>query len=736
MNMEPVPLSVHERGQLLDLYKELRKETEGAAEPTDFRYLKKHFQTLATAGKINSDVYGFNPVIRELNTALVMVREIGMKRAAVMSILLKDSVIGGVVSVNDIEKIFGSEIALILNNLVRIHQLYQKKPDIESENFRDLLLSFANDIRVILIMMSDRLNLMRMLDKLPENCFRLEIAREAAFIYVPLAHRMGLYVIKSELEDLWLKFTSPQIYYNISRKLNETKAAREKYIDTFIKPVQEKLLQSGLKFTIKGRTKSIYSINNKMIKQKSTFEQVYDLFAIRIIIDSPTNDEKRLCWQAYSIVADMYQPNPNRLRDWLSIPKSNGYESLHTTVMGPSGRWVEVQIRTVRMDQVAERGLAAHWRYKGVKGGKGVDNLLSGLREALQDTIDNQGSIDQFKIELYKEEVFVFTPKGDLFKLPQGATVLDFAFSIHTKIGSSCTGARVNGKNARISQKLHSGDQVEVLTSTTQTPKAGWLDIAATSRARTKIRQSLKEIASHQAVFAREELARRFKNHKIEVDEPNFMRLVKKMGYKELTDFYQRIAEGVIDSNWVIDQYLSAYSKEPERQVPQQKAEEFTQRPRVDTATSQTDELVLDGGVRGIDYRLGRCCNPVYGDTVFGFVTIGGGITIHRTDCPNAGQLNRRYPYRVVKARWADKGTGRLYPIALSIIGNDEIGIVSNITSIISKEPNMSMRSIDIKSNAGLFTGAITVLIDDIARLDPLLKKLRSVKGVRQISRG
>ncbi len=735
MNMENAPMDYRDKEQLLILYKELRKEIEDVMEPTDFYYLKKYFQMLAAANKLNRDSYGFNPLIRVLRTSLILVKEIGVKRAPIMSILLKESVIGGMLSISEVEKMFGSEIALILKSLVRIDELYQKNPDIESENFRDMLLSFADDVRVIIIMTADRVNLMRLLDKCPENRYRIEIARETAFIYAPLAHRMGLYIIKSELEDLWLKFTNPKVYYDISRKLNETKAERDKYIDTFIKPVREKLEQAELKFTIKGRIKSIYSINNKMVKQKSAFEQIYDLFAIRIIIDSLPEEEKRQCWQAYSIVTDMYQPNPNRLRDWLSIPKRNGYESLHTTVMGPEGKWVEVQIRTARMDQVAERGVAAHWRYKGVKSQKGVDELLSGLRETLEDSRDSQESINQFKIELYREEVFIFTPKGDLFKLPQGATVLDFAFSIHSKVGSTCVGARVNGKNARISQKLRSGDQVEIFTSANQTPKAGWLDVATTSRARTKIRQSLKEIASRQAVFAREELARRFKNHKIEVDGSNFMRLIKKMGYKEVTDFYQSIAEGAIDSSWVIEQYINTYIKESEREIPQQKAEEFTHNPNIESSESQIDELVIDGGLKGVDYRLGRCCNPVYGDSVFGFVTLGGGITVHRLDCSNAPHLNRRYPYRVVKARWAGKGAGKLYPISLSVIGNDEISIVSNITSIISKEPNISMRSIDIKSNAGLFTGFITVMIDDIAKLDSLLKKIGSVKGVKQISR-
>lgn len=566
------------------------------------------------------------------------------------------------------------------------------------------------------------------------------MANEAAYLYAPLAHKLGLYKLKSELEDLSLKYTEKEVYYHIKDKLNETKASRDKYIAAFIAPMQKKLEEAGLHFHIKGRTKSIHSIYQKMKKQKCPFEGVYDLFAIRIILDSPVDKEKQECWQAYSIVTDMYQPNPKRLRDWLSVPKSNGYESLHITVMGPESKWVEVQIRTERMDDIAERGLAAHWRYKGVKGETGLDEWLTTVREALENS-DSNGleAMDQFKLDLYEDEVFVFTPKGDLFKLGKGATVLDFAFHIHSKLGCKCIGAKVNGKNAQLRQVLNSGDQVEIMTSNTQTPKQDWLNIVTSSKARTKIRQALKEMVARQHAFAKETIERKFKNRKIEYDEAVMMRLIKRLGFKTVTDFYQSIADETLDVNEIIDKYLEQQRRESDTHddITYRSAEGYNlQQTQNDEITrSKEDVLVIDQDLKGLDFKLARCCSPIYGDDVFGFVSVTGGIKIHRSDCPNATQLRERFGYRIVKARWAGKSQGTQYPITLRVVGHDDIGIATNITSIISKENDISLRSIGIDSHDGLFSGTMTIMVGDTGRLETLLKKLRTVKGVKQVSR-
>ena len=638
-----------------------------------------------------------------------------------------------------VSQTYGEDVAGIISGLVRINELYEKSPAIESENFRNLLLSFAEDMRVILIMIADRVNLMRQIKDSPNDKARLAVSNEAAHLYAPLAHKLGLYKLKSELEDLSLKYTEHDVYYFIKEKLNATKAARDRYIASFIEPVKRKLEENGLKFHIKGRTKTIHSIYQKMKKQGCPFEGVYDLFAIRIILDSPLEKEKQECWQVYSIVTDMYLPNPKRLRDWLSVPKSNGYESLHITVMGPEGKWVEVQIRTERMDEIAEKGLAAHWRYKGIKGETGLDEWLNSIRETLENADADTETIDQFKLDLYKDEVFVFSPKGDLYKLPQGATVLDFAFAIHSNLGCRCVGAKVNGRNVQLRHTLNNGDQVEIMTSATQTPKRDWLNFVTTSKARNKIRQALKELAARQTEFARETLERKFKNRKIDYDEAILMRLIKKSGFKTVTDFYQSIANETTDINTLMDQYVEMQRRETEQreEVTYRSAENFNIQPTQEEKNLyKEDVLVIGPNLKGIDFKLARCCNPIYGDEVFGFVTISGGIKIHRSDCPNAPELKARFPYRIVRARWAGKSQGKQYPITLRIVGHDDIGIVTNITSIINKEDNILLRSISIDSNDGLFSGMLTVMVDDTVKLEALIRKLRTVKGVKQVNRG
>ena len=727
-----------EKKELFSLYRHLLQSAGDTIFWKDCQKLKKHLIKAAQCNGLQRNNFGMNPVIRDLQTAVIVAEEIGMKGSCLIGIMLHEIVKAHILSIEDVNAEYGEDVGSIIKGLVKTNELYSKSPAIESENFRNLLLSFAEDMRVILIMIADRVNVMRQIKDSRNDEARKQVANEAAYLYAPLAHKLGLYKLKSELEDLSLKYTEHDVYYHIKDKLNETKASRDKYIAAFIEPIQHKLEEAGLKFHMKGRTKSIHSIYQKMKKQKCPFEGVYDLFAIRIILDSPVDKEKQECWQVYSIVTDMYMPNPKRLRDWLSVPKSNGYESLHTTVMGPEGKWVEVQIRTERMDEIAERGLAAHWRYKGVKGESGLDEWLTSIRETLENADSDLEVMDQFKLELYEDEVFVFTPKGDLYKMPKGATVLDFAFAIHSKLGSKCIGAKVNGKNAQLKQTLNSGDQVEVMTSNTQTPKRDWLNIVTTSKARTKIRQAIKEIEARQTEFAKETIERKFKNRKLEYDEAVMMRLIKKLGYKTVTEFYQDIANETRDANDIIEKYLELKKKETENRedIVYRSAENFSMQTAQDDKTFKEDVLVIDQNLKGLDFKLAKCCNPIYGDDVFGFVTISGGIKIHRTDCPNARELQSRFAYRIVKARWAGKSHGKQYPITLRIVGHDDIGIVTNITSIINKENDILLRSISIDSHDGLFSGMMTVMVDDTSKLESLVKKIKTVKGVKQVNRG
>ena len=681
-------------------------------------------------------------------TAAILTEEIGLGDDAVVACQLVPDVDEGMISRDEVRARYGESVARIIDGLGRIRQLYEKNPVIESENFRNLLLSFAEDMRVVLIMIADRVNLMRQMktfleesdeeSRLEREAFVNEVSQEAAYLYAPLAHKLGLYKLKSELEDLSLKFMEHDAYYMIREKLNQTKASRDAYIEAFIRPVEEKVKAAGIKCHIKGRTKSIHSIWEKMKKQKCGFEGIYDLFAIRIIIDCPEDKEKMQCWQAYSIVTDMYQPNPKRLRDWLSVPKSNGYESLHITVLGPEQKWVEVQIRTERMDEIAEKGVAAHWRYKGVKGEAGLDEWLAGVRSMLEHA-DGLEAMDQFKMDLYEDEVFVFTPRGDLFKFPVGATVLDFAYHIHSKIGNQCTGGRINGRVVSIRYLLKSGDQVEILTSSTQKPRQEWLSIVKTSRAKSKIRLALKETQVKDGLFAKEMLERKFKNRKIEQNEATMFHVIKKMGFKEVSDFYKQIAEGLIDANAVVDKYIEV--REGEKAITGDNVARSASEFELDESkiaglkTNISDDvLVIDRNLKGLDYQLARCCQPIYGDPIFGFVTISGGIKIHRVDCPNAPELRRRYGYRVVKARWSGKGSSQ-YSITLRVVGNDDIGIVNNLTSIISKDEKLVLRSINIDSHDGLFSGNLVVMLEDTSRLEALLKKLRTVRGVKQVER-
>ena len=726
----------NEKNEALAILARLKEDIGDTLKPGDERKLHEHIINAISENKIQRDIFGLNPILHALQTAEIATHEIGLKRDGAIAVLLYNCVQHDMLGLDNIKNDFGQSVANIINGLIKVQSLYRKNPVVESENFRNLLLSFAEDMRVILIMIADRVNLMRQIKHTANTEAQKQVSEEASYLYAPLAHKLGLYKLKSELEDLSLKYLERDAYYMIKEKLNATKRSRDAYIDKFIKPIQQKLEEAGLHFHMKGRTKSIHSIWQKMKKQKCGFEGIYDLFAIRIIIDAPLKLEKMQCWQAFSIVTDMYQPNPKRLRDWLSVPKSNGYESLHITVLGPEKKWVEVQIRTERMDDIAEHGLAAHWRYKGVKSESNIDQWLANIRSALE-AGDDLEVMDQFKMDLYDDEVFIFTPKGDLIKFPKGATVLDFAYHIHTGVGNSCVGGRINGKVVPFRQILNSGDTVEIITQTNQKPKRDWLNIVKTSRAKAKIRLALKETQKKEGLMAKELLERRFKNRKIEPEESIMGQLITKMGFKEQSDFYKQIADEKLDPNAVIEKYLQIRDQTVNtgQQKPTRSAEEFEyENPVEDIARQNDDALIIDRNLMGIDYSLAQCCRPIYGDSIFGFVTVSGGIKIHRTDCPNAPELYRRFGYRVVKARWSGKGNGQ-YAITLRVIGNDDIGIVNNITSIISKEEKIVMRSINIDSNDGLFRGNLVIQLEDVSRLNSIIKKLQQVKGVKQVTR-
>ena len=736
LNMEKLTFTLEEKEETLTLYQQVRDYIIDSLQKGDEEHMRHHLMNAIENHQVNRNVFGLNPILLSFQTALLVVEEIGLRRDAVIAILLRPSVEEGYLTIDDVQADYGESVARILRGLQRIQQLYKKNPVIESENFRNLLLSFAEDMRVILIMIADRVNLMRQIRDTEQKQSQREVSEEAAYLYAPLAHKLGLYKLKSELEDLSLKYLEHDAYYHIKEKLSETKKSRDAYIDRFIKPIEERLSEAGLKFHIKGRTKSIHSIWQKTKKQRCPFEGVYDLFAIRIIIDTPLEKEKMHCWQTFAIITSMYQPNPKRLRDWISVPKSNGYESLHITVLGPEQKWVEVQIRTERMDEVAERGVAAHWRYKGVKGDASMDEWLTNIRTMLE-TSDGLEAMDQFKMDLYEDEVFVFTPKGDLFKFPKGATVRDFAYHIHSNIGNQCTGARINGKVVTFRQQLQSGDQVEIMTSNNQKPKQDWLNIVKTSRAKSKIRLALKETQIKEGLFAKEMLERKFKNRKLEMDESIMQVLIRKLGFKEVSDFYRQIADDTLDVNHVLDKYVELQQGDQPvtgNNIAESAANFVLDESRLPGNVIQDDVLVIDQNLKGVDYQLARCCQPIYGDKVFGFVTVSGGIKIHREDCPNAPELRKRFGYRIVKAKWSGKGASQ-YAITLRVIGNDDIGIVNNLTSIISKDEKLILRAINIDSHDGLFSGNITIMIDDNTRLESLMKKLRTVKGVKQVER-
>lgn len=678
------------------------------------------------------DDKGLPVALMTLRTALAFAELVDPDRNIVIAILLHPLVRHGMISEEEVESNWGADISALHRGLDEVSRFENRNSATNQENFRGLIISLAHDIRVIIIMIVRSLVLMRSINNHPDDAWVRNAAFEANCLYAQLAHRLGLYKIKGELEDLSLKYTNREIYTQIAHKLNATKSSRDAYISSFIGPLKQKLEEAGLVFEIKGRTKSISSIWNKMRKQKVDLPGIYDLFAIRVILDSKPEREKSDCWTAYSILADMYTANPARMRDWISIPKSNGYESLHATVMGPENKWVEVQFRTRRMDLVAEKGLAAHWRYKGGKT-DGTDQWMNNIRDILESA--DAGPMQLMKsirMDPFGKEVFAFTPKGDLFRLPGGATVLDFAFHIHSKIGAKCTGAIVNGQHRKLNYKIQNGDTVEILTSSNQEPRQEWLNIVTSSKARNKIKQCLNEEKQRLADLGKETLLRRAKNRKIDLEESQLTKLIKKLGYKYALEFYAEIGGEKLDAGKVLSQYVDLTS--PSNQSEHVSADQFEIK-RGEDVSADNDVLVIgDKSIHGLKYKFAKCCNPIYGDDVFGFISSDGMVKIHKTDCPNAVNIHQRYPYRIIRADWSGQA-GALLPATLRVVGNDDIGIVTNITSIIAHEPGTNLRNISIDSDDGIFRGYLVIGVSDHRQLTTLIKKIKTVKGVKDVVR-
>lgn len=677
-------------------------------------------------------------VLHSIDVAKVVAKDMGLGTDSIIAALLhnvfestadKDHLIA------DLPNLFGEQVQLLLDGLFKINSIDTVTISVHSENFRRLMLTLSGDLRVVLIKIADRLVDMFNLEGLP-NDLQHKYATESSFLYAPLAHRLGIYNVKTELEDLSLKYLRPQDYNRIVKKLEETTEERKNFVSQFVKPIESKLKVKNLKFEMKARTKSIHSIWNKMKKSKVSFEEVYDLFAIRVIIDTEIESEKSDCWQVYSIVTEEYQPNTERMRDWISIPKSNGYESLHTTVMGPQGKWVEVQIRTRRMDDVAEKGMAAHWKYKGGKGGADLDNWLASIREALENpNSDGDELIQEFKTNVYEDEIFVFTPKGDLKKLSAGSTILDFAYDIHSDLGDKCVGGKVNQRKVTIKHKLKNGDQVSIETSNNQKPKLDWLDFVATTKAKTRIKSSLNEAKKNEAANGKEIVVRKFKNWKIEYSDEVVRTLLNELKIKTAQDLYYKVSVGEIEALQLKN--IIKGQEENENKAKDVLGELMPKKVVENLSFDGGDEfLVIDKNLKNINYKLAQCCNPIFGDRIFGFITIREGIKIHRQACPNAKQMRERYPYRFIKAKWRNTQQNNSFQATIHMSGNDRMGIVGDISYIIAKDVGVQMRSINVDSKNGNFEGTLRVFVNNIEHLDFLMHKLKNIKGIETVSRG
>nr|WP_320000220.1 RelA/SpoT family protein [uncultured Draconibacterium sp.] len=725
------------REQIYTRYDHLREFCQLTWDDASFLKLENAFEFVQNI--LGETRFSHDEVIlnHSLEVASIIAMEIGLEPDSVITGLLHNVMYAGLkekITQKEIGEKFGTHISSILEGMAKINALGTDTIDLHSENYRKLMLALAGDVRVILVKIADRLQVMRNLEIYSEEN-RHKLAYETQYLYAPLAHRLGLYNINSEMQDICLKIQKPDEYHYVVNRLKETERERANFVAEFVKPIEKKLQQRGLRFSMKARTKSISSINTKMRKKNVSFDEVMDLFAIRVILDSEPENEKADCWTAYSFVTEEYQTNPNRLRDWITIPKSNGYESLHTTVMGPHKKWVEIQIRTKRMDEVAEKGLAAHWKYKGGKE-SGFDSWLAGIRDILENPeLNTVDFIDHFNTDIYSDEIFVFTPKGDLKKMPSGATVLDFAYEIHSRIGDTCVGGKINGKKVTLKHQLKNGDQIEIDTSNNQKPKLDWLDFVVTSKARNRVKTSLNEDRNRQASDGREMLLRKFKNWKLDLNDDAIRKILKHFGFKLAVDFYFDVASGKIDTLEVKSLFIE---KEEDSNTTKKTVEELlpTNEAKSLAYDGGEDFLIIDNNLKNVNYKLAKCCNPVFGDRIFGFVTISEGIKIHRASCPNAPQMKERFPYRIIKTVWKDNTSNSSFLTSLHISGTDEVGIISEITHTIAKDVGTQMRSINISSDKGNFEGILQISVYNLDHLEFLIHKLKKVKGVISVTRG
>jgi guanosine-3',5'-bis(diphosphate) 3'-pyrophosphohydrolase len=727
-----------EKKEILRRYRGLLRSASKSISATDKKTIRKAFDIALEAHSGMRRKSGEPYIYHPLAVARIVAEEMGLDTVSIACALLHDTVEDTYITLDDIENVFDTKTKDIIDGLTKISGVFDHSTSAQAENFRKMLLTLSDDIRVILIKLADRLHNMRTLGSMPK-AKQLKIASETSFMYAPLAHRLGLYKVKTELEDLSLKYQDPEVYQTIAGKLKSTKAARTRFVNQFIQPLKDELDKQGFKAEIKGRPKSIFSIYNKIQTKHITFEEIYDVFAIRITIDEDElPKEKAEIWRAYSIVTDFYQPNPDRLRDWVSMPKANGYESLHTTVMSSKGQWVEVQIRTKRMDEVAEKGFAAHWKYKeNTSANNKLDMWLAQVREILENESENSlDFIDNFKLNLYSEEIFVFTPDGDLKTLPKGATALDFAFHIHTQVGSRCMGAKVNSKLVPLSHGLISGDQIEIITSKNQSPKEDWLNYANTARAKQKIKSSLKEEKKKIATDGKEILRRKFKSLDVEFLSVNIAALEEHFHQDSITDLYYNIAKGSINlkklKGHTVEGGRLIFKKEPIKRVKSPRPDKAA--PDKHSIPGKKDVLLIGDEQQKLDYQLAVCCDPVSGDDVFGFVTSSGTIKIHRSNCKNAVELLSNYNYRVMKAIWSSKEKKK-FSSRLKFTGIDDVGLVHNVTKAISEDLNVNMKSISFDSNDGIFDGLVKVEIHNLDHLSELMERLREVTGVLTVDR-
>jgi GTP pyrophosphokinase len=721
-----------EKKEILKRYRALLRACRSTMQKGDKRMIRLAFdmalQSHQNMRRKSGEPYIYHPIA----VAQIAAEEIGLGTTSIVCALLHDVVEDTDITLDDIEREFGKKVAKIIDGLTKISGVFDYNSSLQAENFRKMLLTLADDVRVILIKLADRLHNMRTMEHMPRDK-QLKISSETVYLYAPLAHRLGLYTLKSELEDLSMKYMEPVTYKFIAQQLNEKKAERENFIKDFIAPIKDILIEQGLDSDVHGRPKSIHSIWSKMRKKNIPFDEVYDLFAIRIILSSKPENEKSDCWKAYSIVTDLYHPNPDRLRDWISSPRANGYESLHTTVMGPRGQWVEVQIRTTRMNEIAEKGFAAHWKYKEEPNtDSGLDQWIQKVRELLSNPEANAFDfLDDFKMNLFSDEIFIFTPKGSLIQLPVNATALDFAFEIHTDIGASCIGAKVNYKLVPLSYKLQNGDQVEIITSSKQSPKEDWLNFVVTAKAKSKIKSSLKEEKRKIAENGKEILERKLKSLKVTYNSDNLYKLAYFFKLPSTLDLFFNVAQGKIDvkqlKEFVASEKIIENKPEKLEFIPN---EQLNKKVKGD----DNDTLLIGEDLQKLDYKLSTCCNPIPGDDVFGFITVGDGIKIHRTNCPNAAKLMANYGYRIVKAKWNSQKE-LAFLTGLHITGIDDVGLINKITTVISSDFKVNMRSITVDTEDGIFEGSIMVYVNNTKHLDNLIIKLREVVGVSSVTR-